>query len=171
MQEQAHRDSLTQVFNHGYFIQQLNEEIERAQHRSEPLSLIMLDVDFFKDYNDQYGHVIGDEVLSKIVQSIRTHVHHTDLIGRWGGEEFCIALLGSDTASATAVAERIRQSLAMTQIAKDNTPIPPPTISQGIATFPIHAQDGATLIDKADSALYRVKSHGRDQICITDTLN
>jgi diguanylate cyclase (GGDEF)-like protein len=132
----------------------------------------MLDVDFFKDYNDQYGHVIGDEVLSKIVQTIRAHVKHTDLIGRWGGEEFCIALLGSDTASATAVAERIRQTLAKTRIAKkDSAPIPPPTVSQGIATFPIHAHDGATLIDKADSALYRVKSQGRDQIRITEVVS
>ncbi len=172
MQEQARRDSLTQVYNHGYFIKQLNEEIERAQHLSKPLSLIMLDVDFFKDYNDQYGHVVGDEVLSKIVQTIRAHVKHTDLIGRWGGEEFCIALLGSDTASATAVAERIRQTLAKTRIVKkDSAPIPPPTVSQGIATFPIHAHDGATLIDKADSALYRVKSQGRDQIRITDAVN
>ena len=172
MQEQARRDSLTQVYNHGYFIERLSEEIARAQRESKPLSVIMLDVDFFKDYNDQYGHVIGDEVLSKIVQSIRAHVKRTDLIGRWGGEEFCIALLDTDTASATAVAERIRQTLAKTRIVKkDRAPIPPPTVSQGIATFPIHAQDGATLIDKADSALYRVKSQGRDQMRITDAAN
>ena len=165
MQEQARRDSLTQVYNHGYFIERLNEEIERVQRQSKPLSLIMLDVDFFKDYNDQYGHVIGDQVLSKIVQSIRAHVKHTDLVGRWGGEEFCVALLDTDTASATAVAERIRQTLATTRIEKkEGTPIPPPTVSQGIATFPIHAQDAATLIDLADAALYQVKFQGRDQI-------
>ena len=165
MQEQARRDSLTQVYNHGYFIERLNEEIEHAQDKAKPLSLIMLDVDFFKDYNDQYGHVVGDQVLSKIVQSIRAHVKHTDLVGRWGGEEFCIALLDTDTVSATAVAERIRQTLASTRIEKkEGTLIPPPTVSQGIATFPIHAQDAATLIDLADAALYQVKSQGRDQI-------
>jgi diguanylate cyclase (GGDEF)-like protein len=165
VQEQARHDSLTLVFNHGYFIERLNEEIDQAQRECKLLSLIMLDVDFFKEYNDQYGHLIGDRVLSKIVQSIRAHVKHTDLVGRWGGEEFCIALLDTDTASATAVAQRIRQTLASTKLLKkDDTPIPPPTISQGIATFPLHARDGATLIDTADAALYHVKSQGRDQI-------
>jgi len=165
MQEQARRDSLTQVYNHGYFLRRLGEEIERAQRESRLLSLIMLDVDFFKDYNDQYGHVIGDQVLSKIVQSIRHHVKHTDLVGRWGGEEFCIALLDTDAPGAYAVAERIRQTLATTIITgKDGSPIPSPTVSQGIATFPVHARDSATLIDLADAALYQAKSQGRDQI-------
>jgi len=164
-QEQARRDSLTQVYNHGYFLVRLDEEIERAQREAKPLSLIMLDVDYFKEYNDTYGHVIGDQVLTKIVQAIRAHVKHSDLVGRWGGEEFCVALLGNDTPSALCVAERIRQTLVATRIeTKDGKPILPPTISQGIASFPVHTQDTATLIDLADIALYRAKSAGRDQV-------
>jgi diguanylate cyclase (GGDEF)-like protein len=169
VQEQARHDSLTQVYNHGYFLQRLNEEIEQAQRESKPLSLIMLDVDHFKEYNDTYGHIVGDQVLSKIVQVIRAHVHTSDLVGRWGGEEFCIALPTTEADSASNIAQRIRQTLAETRIVqKDGTLIPPPTVSQGIAIFPVHAQDGAMLIDLADAALYRAKKHGRDQISVAD---
>jgi diguanylate cyclase (GGDEF)-like protein len=128
----------------------------------------MLDIDFFKDYNDKYGHVIGDRVLEIIVQAIRAHLHETDLVGRWGGEEFGIVLLNTDVKRALLVAERIRQTLASTQLSqKDGHPIPPPTVSQGIATFPALASDYAMLIDLADAALYRAKARGRDQICVT----
>jgi len=167
MQEQARRDSLTQVYNHGYFLERLSEEIERARSESRPLSLIMLDVDYFKEYNDAYGHVRGDAVLSRIVQAIHAHVHQTDLVGRWGGEEFGIALLGTDTADTLYVAQRIRQTLEEMRIEKkDGSLIPPPTISQGLASFPAHAPDAATLIDLADAALYRAKARGRDQVCV-----
>jgi diguanylate cyclase (GGDEF)-like protein len=167
VQEQARHDSLTQVYNHGYFLERLNEEIGRAHLECKSLALIMLDVDHFKDYNDRYGHVMGDRVLSKIVQAIRAHVHESDLVGRWGGEEFCIALLETDSPGALYIAERIRQTLAETHIEqKDGTVILPPTVSQGIAIFPEHGGDGAILIDLADTALYRAKEHGRDQISI-----
>ena len=167
MQEQARHDSLTQVFNHGYFLERLNEEIGSARHAAKPLALIMLDVDHFKVYNDTYGHIVGDRVLSKIVQAIRTHVHASDLVGRWGGEEFCIALLNTDNSGASYIAGRIRQTLAETRIEQpDGTLIPPPTVSQGIAVFPDHGADGAGLIDLADTALYRAKKLGRDQISI-----
>ena len=167
MQEQARHDSLTQVYNHGYFLERLNEEIERAQRESKSLSLIMLDVDHFKVYNDTYGHVMGDRVLSIIAQAIRAHVHATDLVGRWGGEEFCIALLDTDGPGASYIASRIRRTLAETRIERsDGAQIPPPTISQGIATFPEHGRDGAVLIDLADAALYRAKKLGRDQVSV-----
>jgi diguanylate cyclase (GGDEF)-like protein len=165
VQEQARRDSLTQVYNHGYFIERLREEMERAQRESKPLSLIMLDVDNFKEYNDRYGHVIGDQVLSLLVQAIHAHVKRTDLVGRWGGEEFGIALLETDAADARQVAQRIRQTLAETHLPqKDGKPILPPTASQGIASCPKHAQDTDALIDLADRALYQAKTRGRDQI-------
>ncbi len=168
VQEQAHRDSLTQVYNHGYFLERFSEELACARRETQPLALIMLDVDYFKEYNDAYGHVVGDQVLVKIVQAIRAHVHHTDLVGRWGGEEFGIALLRTDAAGALRVAERIRQTLAATRVEnRDGATIPSPTVSQGIASYPAHTQDAATLIDLADAALYRAKSHGRDQICVT----
>ncbi|HEX7587316.1 MAG TPA: GAF domain-containing protein [Anaerolineae bacterium] len=167
VQEQARHDSLTQVYNHGYFLERLNEEIGRAQLDAKPLSLIMLDVDHFKVYNDTYGHVTGDRVLSIIAQTIRAHVHASDLVGRWGGEEFCIALLETDSPGACYIAGRIRETLAETRIEQaDGTVIPPPTVSQGIAIFPEHGRDGAALVDLADVALYRAKKLGRDQISV-----
>ncbi len=125
----------------------------------------MLDIDFFKEYNDAYGHVLGDRVLELIVQAIRAHVHETDLVGRWGGEEFGIALLSTPAAAARLVAERIRRTLAATQLMqKDGQSLPPPTVSQGLASCPLHASDPAILIDLADAALYRAKGAGRDRI-------
>ncbi len=164
-QEQARRDSLTQACNHGYFLERLGEEVTRAHTESKSLALIMLDVDYFKEYNDAYGHVIGDHVLALIVQAIRAHVKRTDIVGRWGGEEFCIALPENDASGALRVAERIRQTLLETQLeGKDGAAIPPPTVSQGIACYPAHAQDAAGLIDRADATLYRAKAAGRDQV-------
>jgi diguanylate cyclase (GGDEF)-like protein len=167
VREQARRDSLTQVYNHGYFLERLHEEIERARRDARPLAFIMLDIDFFKEYNDTYGHAFGDVVLGAIVQAIRAHVKHSDLVGRWGGEEFCIALLNADAAQAVIVSERIRKTLAATQLPpQDGTPIPIPTVSQGIADFPNDASNGAQLVDVADAALYSAKAHGRDQVCV-----
>lgn len=169
LREQARRDSLTQVYNHGYFVQRLNEEVEKGASAREPVSLIMLDIDYFKEYNDQYGHVIGDQVLGATVQAISRHVHRTDVVGRWGGEEFGIALLRTSPQEALTVANRIRETLIRTRLYdRAGDLIVPPTVSQGIATFPRDACDTASLIDQADSALYRAKSRGRDQICTSE---
>jgi diguanylate cyclase (GGDEF)-like protein len=112
--------------------------------------------------------VIGDRVLEMIVQAIRAHIHETDVVGRWGGEEFGVVLLKTEVAQARRVADRIRQTLLVTSLGqKAGQAIPPPTISQGIAVFPAHAPDAAALIDLADAALYRAKARGRDQVCVT----
>ena len=125
----------------------------------------MLDIDFFKQYNDNYGHLIGDQVLEIITTTIQKHVKHTDLVGRWGGEEFVIALQGASGTQAYQVALRIRRSLAAIKInGRDGQLIPPPTVSQGIAIFPRESTDYFQLIDLADQRLYQAKERGRDQI-------
>ncbi len=168
VQEQARRDSLTQVYNHGYFLQRLTEEVGRALAAQTPLALIMLDIDHFKKYNDQYGHVVGDMVLQTIVQTIRAHIKHTDLVGRWGGEEFGIVLSETDAAGAVIVAERIRQTLKETKLLTiTRHEIANPTVSQGIAIVPAHTQDTGELVDLADAALYHAKARGRDQVCVS----
>jgi len=172
LQDQARLDSLTQVFNHGYFIDQLNLQVGLALQANLPLSLIMLDIDFYKEYNDRYGHVIGDHVLTEIVQAIRMNIKTKDIVGRWGGEEFGIVLSGASSGSARHVADRIRQTLLATNLAtEEGVAIIPPTISQGIASIPEHAQATAALIDLADAALYRAKNRGRDQIQIAEARN
>jgi diguanylate cyclase (GGDEF)-like protein/PAS domain S-box-containing protein len=165
LSEQARRDSLTQLLNHGTFIHELQVAGKRAEERAEPRSLIMFDLDHFKDYNDTYGHVVGDEILRAAVQAIRLHVKQTDLVGRWGGEEFVVALPGTDTARAEQVAVRIRATLTKVHLTDNHArPIPAPTASQGIATYPETASTVDELIEQADRALYRAKTRGRDQI-------
>lgn len=167
VKEQARRDSLTGAYNHGYFLQQLQEAVELNQRIKQPVSLIMLDIDFFKQYNDRYGHKVGDEVLKQLVQAITAHVKKTDIVGRWGGEEFAVGLPRANTEQAFMVAQRIRQTLLEIPIYdKHNHRIPSPTTSQGIATFPLHAADSSTLVDLADEALYRAKHAGRDQVAV-----
>jgi diguanylate cyclase (GGDEF)-like protein len=169
VKEQARRDSLTGVYNHGELLLRLEKEVEKGRKEESPVSLIMLDIDFFKEYNDTYGHILGDEVLHLLATTIQSHVKKSDIVGRWGGEEFAIALPGADTEQATWVANRIRKSLLQIEMRnKHSADIPSPTVSQGIATFPQHADDAAQLIGIADIALYQAKGRGRDQVIIAD---
>jgi len=169
VKEQARRDSLTGVYNHGYLLTLLNEAIEHGKNEGTPVSLIMIDIDYFKEYNDQYGHVLGDQVLQMGIQAIQSNVKKGDIVGRWGGEEFAIVLPGATLEQAYGVAKRIQMSLASIKIFdKTGKPIPPPTLSQGIASFPQHADDIAKLVDIADMALYRAKNLGRNQIITTE---
>lgn len=158
-------DSLTGVYNHGHFLKVLKEQADRAIAEQQPLSLIMLDVDYFKQYNDTYGHLVGDEVLTSLCQTIRQHIKKTDVVGRWGGEEFAISLPGTNAAQAQQIAERIRETMAAFIIhASNEMTIPVPTVSQGIALFPDEADEIIKLIDLADKRLYIAKSRGRNQI-------
>lgn len=164
VEEQSRRDSLTGVYNHSHFVQRLNQEVEKAAATGESLALIMLDIDYFKNYNDTYGHVTGDQVLRTMVQAIQAHVRSTDLVGRWGGEEFGIALPGSDAFTAYQIAAGIRQTLADLPIVVNDHSVPGPTVSQGIAAFPEHAANASQLVDMSDRALYEAKKQGRDKI-------
>ena len=163
--DQAHRDSLTQVYNHGYLLECLQRFLDE---RETPLSMIMLDIDHFKEYNDRYGHVSGDLVLKGIVQAIRQNIHKEDVVGRWGGEEFGVLLPHTGVAKAQVVAERIRQTLSsMPLVDVSGQTVLKPTVSQGIATYPDSAASGEDLVNKADAALYCAKSGGRDRIRLT----
>ncbi len=167
VEHQARTDSLTQVYNHGYFLEKLREYIELSQQSNNHLSLIMLDIDHFKQYNDRYGHVTGDNVLRAIVQVIRQNIKHDDIVGRWGGEEFGVALPNTDAQQALIVAERIRKTLAKFPLTDHaGQPIEKPTVSQGVATFPQHAASFDELVDLADKMLYQAKAKGRDQIVL-----
>ncbi len=167
LHEQARRDSLTQVLNHGTFIAELRAAGNHAVMQGESLALIMLDLDNFKKYNDTYGHVVGDQVLTVTVEAIRTHIKQSDFVGRWGGEEFAIALRGANIERAKRVASRIRATLRTTPVLdRHGQRIPPPTASQGIAALPEAAHNVDDLIEKADRALYRAKKRGKDQVAV-----
>jgi diguanylate cyclase (GGDEF)-like protein len=172
VREQARLDSLTNVYNHGYFIQNLRDQAKTCEAQNQPLSLIMLDIDYFKQYNDTFGHLIGDEILISLCDIIRRHIKNTDAVGRWGGEEFGISLPNTDRHQAMSVAERIRETLGFLKIKNsEQLTIPIPTISMGIAVFPAETEDITKLIDLADKRLYTAKERGRDQIESTATFS
>jgi diguanylate cyclase (GGDEF)-like protein len=162
---QSHIDSLTNVYNHGYFLKLLESHIEAARKERKPLSVIMLDIDHFKQYNDTYGHLAGDEILRNLCNIIKGHLKRTDAVGRWGGEEFVISLPGANGVQAEQVAERVRTSMSKLCILnQEQIAIPVPTVSQGIAVYPTEADKTMKLIDLADQRLYVAKERGRNQI-------
>lgn len=158
-------DQMTGVLNHGAFLETLQKMADDAKTENTLLSLIMLDVDLFKKYNDTYGHLVGDRVLNALCETIRHHIKSTDAIGRWGGEEFIIALPNAGGDQAFHVAERIRKTMNEMEIpGRVGEPIPAPTVSQGVAIFPSERDAIFDLIDLADQRLYVAKGRGRNQI-------
>jgi diguanylate cyclase (GGDEF)-like protein len=165
VEEQTRLDSMTGVFNHGYFLKRLTEQAEGAALTNSPLGLIMLDVDYFKQFNDTYGHLVGDRILSSLCETIKHHIKQTDAVGRWGGEEFIISLPGANRDQTLHVARRIGETMENLCVKdRDEKEIPAPTVSQGIAVFPDEANDIYRLIDLADQRLYVAKEQGRNQI-------
>ncbi|HEX2698046.1 MAG TPA: sensor domain-containing diguanylate cyclase [Anaerolineales bacterium] len=158
-------DSLTGVYNHGNFLKILKEQADESIAEGRSLSLIMLDVDYFKRYNDTYGHLVGDDVLTSLCATIKKNIKSTDAVGRWGGEEFAISLPNTNAVQARQIAERIRDTLRVfTMRNLEQKTFPVPTVSQGIAVFPAEADEIIKLVDLADRRLYVAKERGRNQI-------
>ncbi|GEM_PF-334993 len=165
VEDQSRRDTLTGTLNHGTFLQVLEREITDAKISGQPVSLIMLDIDKFKEYNDHFGHLVGDQVLISLCDTIRRYIKSTDSIGRWGGEEFVIVLPRATGEQAILVANRIRRAIGeISLFSRDQKTIPAPTISQGISHFPQDSKEPIALIDIADQRLYLAKERGRNQI-------
>jgi diguanylate cyclase (GGDEF)-like protein len=160
-------DRLTELYNHGYLHQRLDEEIERAMRFGHRLSVIMLDIDDFKQFNDRFGHPKGDMVLKAVSSVIRQNLREIDVAARYGGEEFVVVLPETDVAGALAVAERIRTSMEeYPHIADEQGERVTQTVSLGVATYPLHASDGASLIEAADQAMYRAKRAGKNRVVV-----
>lgn len=165
VEEQARLDSLTGVYNHGYFLKRLAEQAKETTTAKTPLSLIMLDIDYFKQYNDTYGHLVGDQILNSLCSAIKQHIKQGDAVGRWGGEEFIISLPNATGEQATQVAKRISETMAGLRVEdREHRTVPVPTVSQGIGMFPSEADEIYRLIDLADRRLYVAKERGRNQI-------
>lgn len=164
-QNSAIRDELTGLYNHRYFRSELEREISRAERSKESLSLVFLDVDYFKWYNDRNGHLAGDRALAEIARAIRDVVRETDLAARYGGEEFAVILPAANKAHAHRVAERIREAVSLLPVPHaSEQPSGRFTISGGVVTFRADAADADGLVDAADRALYLAKGRGKNQI-------
>lgn len=158
-------DRLTELYNHGYLHSRLDEEVERAMRFGHRLSVIMLDIDDFKTFNDHYGHPRGDTVLRAVSGIVKQNLREIDLAARYGGEEFVVVLPETDLAGALAVAERIRSTTeSFPHVVGDHGERVMQTVSLGVATYPIHASDGASLIEAADQAMYRAKRTGKNRV-------
>jgi diguanylate cyclase (GGDEF)-like protein len=152
-------DSLTGLSNRRVLTQRLSEELLRSQRQNHTFSVLMLDVDHFKKYNDAHGHPAGDEVLKRVANILRTSTRAGDCTARYGGEEFAVLLSGKEGDAAVQLAERIRQ-----RVEAEEFPVGKITISAGIAEFPHHGHTAEAVISSADEALYEAKREGRNRV-------
>jgi diguanylate cyclase (GGDEF)-like protein len=157
-------DRLTDLYNHGYFEQRLAEEFTRAARFRHLLSLIMLDIDNFKVFNDTFGHPRGDVLLKAVSSVIRENLRSMDVAVRYGGEEFVVVLPETDNVGALAVAERIRAGVESMRLEGPNSEVEIETISVGVSTFPDHASSAMALLEAADAAMYRAKRAGKNRV-------
>ncbi len=164
VQELAIIDSLTNVFNRRYYLERFKEEIERSRKFNYKFCCLMIDIDYFKDFNDRYGHIVGDAILRELSRTIQETIRQIDLIGRYGGEEFSIILSETDKDAAQFAAERIRLAVQNKHIRVYDEELKI-TVSIGISTYPYDGKETERLIDKADSALYLAKFTGRNRVC------
>jgi diguanylate cyclase (GGDEF)-like protein len=157
-------DRLTELYNHGYFLQRLEEEINRSDRFSHCMSLIMLDIDDFKEFNDSYGHPRGDDVLRSVSATIRGNLREMDIAARYGGEEFVVVLPETDSSGACAVAERIRSGIGGVDEVPDGYGAHRRTVSIGVATFPQDGRSARELLEAADAAMYVAKRAGKNRV-------
>lgn len=164
------KDELTKVFNRRYFNDRVFRELHRARRYKRELSLIMIDIDHFKNFNDTYGHHIGDEVLKWVAKNIGESLRDSDILARYGGEEFVIILTETDKRGAALGGEKVRKNIeerstGLTEMFKSSIPISRNiTISLGVSHFPGDGNSVEELIGRADQNLYKAKAGGRNQV-------
>jgi diguanylate cyclase (GGDEF)-like protein len=157
-------DGLTKLHNHRFFQDELAKKFEETQRYERPLSLAMIDIDFFKKVNDTHGHAVGDDVLKQVARLYESSIRSTDLVARYGGEEFAVMMPETELEDALVLAEKIRSLIESSPIDTQAGPLPI-TVSMGVASVPrskIHS--AKELIIAADKALYRAKKGGRNQV-------
>lgn len=160
---------MTGILNRSHLEQLLLEEMGRSQRYGKKLSVIMIDIDFFKSVNDSYGHVCGDEVIRGIATLLKETVRRIDIVGRYGGEEFCCVLPETSAANACILAERLREMVQQTEFGSGSQALRV-TISLGVAEQTTSCHTLEMLIKAADDALYSSKRNGRNMVtCAVDT--
>ena len=163
--ELATTDGMTKLYVHRYFQLLLDQEMKRSQRHNKKFSLIMMDIDNFKSFNDTYGHQLGDKVLKDVASAAKKISRSEDIAARYGGEEFIMILPETDSRQAMIFAEKIRASVAEIEIPHENKKLHV-TISLGVSTYPDHAEEKEELIHAADAALYTSKHRGKNCVSL-----
>jgi diguanylate cyclase (GGDEF)-like protein len=163
MEKLATIDGLTQIANHRKFQDIMTMELERSQRYNTPLTLLLMDIDHFKKFNDTYGHPVGDLVLQMVAKALQGSIRNTDYCARYGGEEFVVVLIQADEAQSRMLAERVRKAVESMEVRNEDKLLKV-TVSIGSATFPFDGQDKQELIDNADKAMYASKQGGRNRV-------
>lgn len=167
--ELSSRDELTGLFNRRYFFENLETEIQRARRYRRAFTILMLDLDHFKHYNDTHGHLCGDQVLRQCGEILLGNTRRADVVARFGGEEFVIMLPEIDKQAGALVAEKIRAKIAQYPFhGRERQPSGELTVTIGLATYPMHSDSGLELVDVADRALYVGKRQGGNRV-VTST--
>jgi len=158
-------DGLTELFNHRYFHDALKEKIHLGEKSGKPVALVFIDIDYFKYYNDLYGHLMGDEVLKKIGIILKSSAREKDIVARYGGEEFAVLMADTPEEEALKIAEKIRREIEKTYFdGEENQPNGKLTVSIGISVYPDKAKNDLELINSADDALYRAKFFNKNRV-------
>ena len=165
LKDQTITDGLTRLYNNTYFKNQLSREIERGRRYMLPVSFVMVDIDYFKQYNDTHGHPQGDIVLRRVAEVLKGNFRNSDIVARYGGEEFAIILPQTDKTQALIPSRNVWKAVLEHPFPRGDTqPLGQVTISMGLASFPSEAKDVKDLIAKADERLYMAKRAGRNQV-------
>lgn len=167
LEEQATLDPLTGIMNRLALYARAEEECARSTRYGEKLTVAMIDIDRFKNINDNHGHATGDDAINHVVDIICREIRTTDILGRWGGEEFIVMMPSTSEQKSLVLAQRLRKAIAKETMPIDNDPETrlPITISIGIAGFRPERESFDDLIERADKALYRAKKTGRNRVC------
>ncbi len=167
LRELAITDGLTDLHNYRFFKEQLTHEIDRAKRHNLHFSIIMLDIDHFKKYNDTHGHLAGDAVLKNMAQLLRQNVRKIDIAARYGGEEFALVLIETNKTAARFVAQKLKKLVAEYPFSfRESQPNGKLTISMGVSTYPDDGTSYQKLVDIADKRLYQAKSLGRNKVVL-----
>jgi diguanylate cyclase (GGDEF)-like protein/PAS domain S-box-containing protein len=167
LQHQSIRDPLTGLFNRRYLEESLQAELARAQRKQYTVCVLMLDVDHFKQFNDSYGHEVGDYVLQAVGQLLRDNVRNSDIACRYGGEELTLIFSETEANMGFQRAEEIRNAISQLRVTHNGQTTKPVTVSIGMACFPTHGANAADLLQVADASLYRAKQNGRNQTVVS----
>lgn len=166
LKEQSIIDGLTGVYNHRYFQQRLRQEIDRAARNNSTVGLIIADIDYFKHYNDTYGHQFGDETLSSLASTLKNGIRNSDILARYGGEEFCIIVPDTPSEGVRQLADRLHEKVNELNLTPDHQSKLQLTMSFGISIYPTCAQSVDQLVSQADEALYHAKNMGRNKVIL-----